>query len=186
MERFMAKSLPLLKEHNMKKFTCPNLPRLLGTAALLLFAGLAQAQYVWIDEKGVRQFSDRPPPPSTPPGKILKAPGKPSLAELVPEKSAEQPSREAARAGPPTLAERDAEYRKRAQERAKQEQKDAAEAQHKRAQAENCDNARRAKALMESDARVGQMDANGERSFMSDEERAKNLASANKVVAGCR
>lgn len=56
--------------------------RVLGVAALLV-AGFAHAQYSWIapyswiDEKGVRQLSDRPPPPGTPADKILKAPQMP-------------------------------------------------------------------------------------------------------------
>lgn len=55
--------------------------RCLG-AALFVAAGAialpAQAQYVWLDARGVRQFSDRPPPPSVPDSRILKGPGKPS------------------------------------------------------------------------------------------------------------
>lgn len=47
----------------------------LAATLLLLASSLAHAQYSWIDEKGVRQFSDRPPPPGTPAEKILKAPG---------------------------------------------------------------------------------------------------------------
>lgn len=49
-------------------------PRRFLAPLLLVGAGLAQAQYSWIDEKGVREFSDRPPPPGTPAEKILKAP----------------------------------------------------------------------------------------------------------------
>ncbi|BBB67028.1 hypothetical protein UNDYM_2775 [Undibacterium sp. YM2] len=41
----------------------------------LAFCAVAHAQYVWIDDKGNKQFSDLPPPKSVPKDKILKAPG---------------------------------------------------------------------------------------------------------------
>ncbi|HEU4850995.1 MAG TPA: DUF4124 domain-containing protein, partial [Telluria sp.] len=43
-------------------------------AALLLATASAAAQYVWVDAKGARTYSDRPPPPEVPANKILKAP----------------------------------------------------------------------------------------------------------------
>jgi hypothetical protein len=49
--------------------------RLLCAGALALTSLLAHAQYSWLDDKGTRVFSDRPPPPGTPPSRILKAPG---------------------------------------------------------------------------------------------------------------
>lgn len=56
--------------------------RLYLRVALFVGAGAialpALAQYAWLDARGVRQFSDRPPPPSVPDHRILKAPGKPS------------------------------------------------------------------------------------------------------------
>jgi type IV secretory pathway VirB10-like protein len=165
--------------------------RIVGAAALLLATGLAQAQYAWIDDKGVRHFSDQPPPASTPGNRIVKAPGKPSVSELLQEKPAEAAPDKAPAASPeqahkPTLAERDAQNRKREQERAKAEAKEAEEARHKKAQAENCDSARRYKALMDTGIRVADADEHGERRFISDEERAQRAAKANKVIEGCR
>jgi hypothetical protein len=165
--------------------------RLAGAAALLLTASLAQAQYAWVDDKGVRHFSDQPPPPSTPANKILKAPGKPSVSELLQEKPAEAapekaPAASSPQAHQPTLAERDAQYRKRAQDRAKSEAKEAEDARHKQAQAENCDSARRYKALLNTGIRVADADEHGERRFISDEERAQRAAKADKVIEGCR
>jgi hypothetical protein len=161
--------------------------RLVGGTALVLFATLAQAQYVWVDAKGMRQFSDRPPPPSTPADKILKAPQKqqPVLVEPA-APSAAAAAAPAKASSQPTLAERDADFRKRAQERAKEEQKAAAEAGHKKALAENCDAARQYKAQLESGIRISKIDNGGERAFISDDERAKALASTNKALESCR
>jgi hypothetical protein len=166
----------------------PALPRLFCTAALLLCAGLAHAQYAWVDEKGVHHFSDRPPPPSTPADKILKAPGKSALTEPVQEGQPDaKPADDTKPAGAkPTLAEREADYRKRAQERAKEEKKAAEDTRHKQAQAESCDNARRYKGLLESGIRVADTGENGERAYMSDDERAHRLAKASAVLDTCR
>ncbi|UUZ48461.1 DUF4124 domain-containing protein [Massilia sp. B-10] len=40
---------------------------------MLMLVSLAQAQYVWVDEKGVKQFSDRSPPSNIPAKNILEA-----------------------------------------------------------------------------------------------------------------
>lgn len=172
----------------MIRITRRTLPRLVVSTALLLWASLAHAQYAWVDEKGIHHFSDRPPPASIPANMILKAPGRPSVAELVqPGQPDAKPATEAkAPGGQPTLAEREADYRKRVQEREKLEQKAAAEARHKRAQAESCDNARRYKGLLDSGIRVADTGANGERTFISDEERALRLAKAQAILGECQ
>lgn len=164
----------------------PALLRLAGAAVLLSACALAQAQYVWIDAKGVRQFSDRPPPPDTPAAKILKAPGKPQLDLSAPEAAAQPAADEPAKPAKPTLAERDADFRKRAQERAKAEAKAKAEAEHTLAQKENCTAARQYKAQIESGVRIAVTDEAGEKSFLTDEQRAQRLARVNKVLEACR
>lgn len=160
----------------------PLLPLL---AVALLFAGTAHAQYAWIDAKGIHHYSDQPPPPSTPSDKILQAPRKSSLG-AQPSESAAAPAAPAPAKAPPTLAEREADFHKRAQERDKQEQKAAAEAKHKAAVAENCEAARQYQAQLESGIRVASTSADGERGYISDEERASRLAKTNAVLRDCR
>jgi Domain of unknown function (DUF4124) len=184
----MAKSLMLRRKIMPNTFRLPLL-RLAGAAALLLTVGLAQAQYVWLDEKGVRHFSDRPPPSSVPANKVLKAPGKPSVTALLRDKPADVAAPapgDARQASKPTLVDREAEYRKRAQERAKSEAKEAEEARNREAKSENCDNARRHKALLDTGIRVADVDEHGERRYITDEERTQRMARANKVMEACR
>lgn len=159
--------------------------RLLAACALLLGSSLAHAQYSWIGENGVRQFSDRPPPPNTPPHKILKAPGRlPAPApQAAPSSEVAAP---AAMKPAPTLAQREADYIKRAKAKEEQEKKEIAEAQRQRDIAERCEAAREARAQVESGIRIARINANGERSFASDQERADQLARANKILAECR
>lgn len=165
----------------------PSSLRLVAACALLLGSSLAYAQYSWIDANGVRHFSDRPPPPSTPPHKILKAPRRaaaavtPAPAEPALGADAPTPSK-----GPKTLAQREEEFLARSKLREEQERKDAAATQRRRDLAEHCQDARQMRAQVESGVRIAKFDAKGERSFMTDEERAVQLARVNKALAQCR
>ncbi|CAN7362927.1 DUF4124 domain-containing protein [Massilia sp. LjRoot122] len=156
--------------------------RLLAACTLLLGSSLAHAQYSWIDEKGVRQFSDRPPPPSTPAHKILKAPGR----AATPPAPAPQATMPAPAQGPKTLAQREEEFRARTKMREEQDKKDAAEAQRRRDLAMHCKDAREMRAQMQSDIRIVKFDEKGERSYMTDQERAAQLARVNQALAQCR
>jgi type IV secretory pathway VirB10-like protein len=170
----------------MSHQTCLSPLRLFAGAALLFAAGLAQAQYVWINAKGVREYSDRPPPPSTPAANILKRPQSAALVSEPPVTAAPAATAAPAKQAPPSLAARDADFRKRQQERAKEEQKAADEAQRKESLAENCASALQHKAMLESGIRVADTAANGERTFLSDQERAARLAKTRRILEGCR
>ena len=156
--------------------------RLRGTFAALLFlaAAGAQAQYVWIEPNGTRQYSDRPPPPGTPANRILKAPGRALLPPAPVEQSA--PAAKPA----PTLAEREAAYRERTQQRAEQERKDEEESKKQRAMAERCATARENQAQLASGTRIAQYGQDGERRYLSDEERSARMARANQALQDCR
>jgi cell pole-organizing protein PopZ len=170
----------------MKRFPLPSPLRLACATVLLVSAGLAQAQYAWINANGSREYSDRPPPPSVPRSKILKVPHGSPLAQEADAPAPAADAKAEKKNGPPTLAEREADFRKRKQEQAEQEKKAAQEAQHKEAQAENCASARQYKAQLESGIRVADTAPDGERAFISDEERAKRLAKTKRVLETCR
>jgi type IV secretory pathway VirB10-like protein len=165
-----------------------NRARLLAATALMALASLAQAQYMWIDEKGLKQFSDRPPPPSVPLKHILKAPhGVPTAASLAVEPAAAAPAPEAAKPkAAPTVADRNADYNKRVKEKAEHDEKEQAEAERKAALAENCARAREARQSLDSGARIGSVDKNGERGFLSDEQRAVESQKVNKALSACK
>jgi hypothetical protein len=163
--------------------------RLLAVTALMAFASLVKAQYMWIDEKGLKQLSDKAPPASVPLKNILKAPrGVPSAASIVSEPPA-APAADAAAAKPkqpPSLAERNADYNKRVKEKAEREQKNQEEQQTKADKAENCERARTTRQTLDSGVRISQTDKNGERGVMSDEQRAAESRNIDKVLAACR
>ncbi len=184
----------------MSNLTTIRTLRAVAGGALLLFATLAQAQYVWVDDKGVKQFSDRPPPPSVPTGKILKAPGQayksraeaaegldamlnPKKAEPAASAAASTASAPAPKKGPLTTAEQNAEFKKRQTERAEAEKKEQAEAEKRRIKAENCETARAHKAQLDSGERLTEPGKDGERNFITDAQRAERQEKANRAIA---
>lgn len=155
-------------------------------AMLLTLSPLALAQYMWIDDKGVKQFSDRPPPANIPAKRILKAPGKPLFnpnAPAEPEAGADTP---AAAKPAPTVAERNADFNKRKSKAAEAEKQSAANAQRKADEAANCNAARQNQQALDQGLRLSTYDKNGERGYMNDQQREDLRKNTQKVLADCK
>jgi hypothetical protein len=164
--------------------------RALLTGALMLLAQLApqlaHAQYAWIDAKGTRVFSDRPPPPGTPAARILKGPRVLAPAPAVADAGSAKPDAAAARPkAPPSLAEQDAAFRQRQAKRVEDAHKAQETAEQKAALEERCASARHEERLVTSGARVSGVDARGERYFLTDEDKARRAAVARRALQDC-
>jgi hypothetical protein len=168
--------------------------RALGATLLFLAATAAQAQYVWIGPGGTRQYSDRPPPPGTPASKILKAPGR-AAPEPAPAPPAAMPADGAVSdptakplppKGPPTLAEQEAAYRARTKARDEANLKAQEEAQRARQLAERCNAARETQAQLASGTRIARYGQDGQKSYMTDAERATRAAQVSQALQDCR
>lgn len=178
----MAKSTRSFGNHFMPLFS----RHALG-ALLLVAATAAHAQYVWIGPNGTRQYSDRPPPPGTPAGKILKAPGRPAMEPATSSQTSAEPaagSQDAAR--PPTLAEQEAAFRERSKARAELEQKNQEDAERRKRLAEHCAAARETQASLNSGIRVARVGPDGEKTYMSDEEKAARSEQVRRALQECR
>lgn len=172
--------------------------RLLAAGALLAWSTLTQAQaqsqapYLWLDAKGLKVYSDRPPPPSTPLKNVLRTPrGADSAAVQSTEQdgAAAVPALDTDAAKPkaaPSMAERNVAYLKRVKDQAERAQKDADAQQVKLAQEENCAHARAAGQAIDSGVRIATQEKNGERGFMSDAQRAAERQKVDKVLAACQ
>lgn len=160
----------------------PLLSRLAGIA-LLCCAGLAQAQFVWIAPNGTRQYSDQPPPPGTPASKVLKAPGRPAA---VAEPAQAAPAAAAGKPKASTLAEREADYRRRAQERGEAERKAEMEASNAAEQRRYCEEMRSSKRMIDSGIRIKEVDKDGQQRVLTDGERAQRSAGIGKALEDCR
>lgn len=163
----------------------PLLSRHLIGALLLLAASAAHAQYVWIGPNGTRQYSDRPPPPGTPASKILKSPGR---AAPEPQATAADDAAGARPDAitPPTLAERETAFRERSKARAEQEQKDLEAATRQRRLAEHCAAARETQAQLDSGIRIAKIGPDGEKTYMSDAEKAERNERVRRALQACR
>ncbi|UTY60920.1 DUF4124 domain-containing protein [Massilia sp. erpn] len=165
-------------------------------AALLCWPVLAQAQWVWLNERGIKQLSDQPPPPSVPNSRILKAPRgqmpepltiAPAADETPAAEGEAVPAPDSKPKAKPTLAERNADYNKRRSEAAAAEQKNREEGERQADNTKNCDSIRANQRVLESGERVANYDKNGGRSFISDEQRTQQIKRNQQMLAsGCK
>lgn len=147
--------------------------RLLAIFLALAFSAAALAQtYKWTDSNGRVQYGDVPPGDAT------------NITRLKGGATAGTPpagGSEAKKDAKPLTPEQ--AFQKRQQERTDADQKSAQE----RAQAEqkrvNCEQAEASVRQLESGQRVATVNASGERVFLEDDQRAAQLARAQKSVA---
>ena len=157
------------------------------TVAILLAscAGAALAQYVWLNEQGVKQYSDKPPPASVPNSKILKAP-RGAVQLGAPAKAAEATEIDATKKTPATTAEMNADFNKRKMEKAEKDKESEQKAKLAADKAKNCEKVRNYKRVLDSGERISHMDPSGERSFITDEERAQETRTNNRMLDDCK
>jgi len=157
------------------------LQRLAAALIALLMANAANAQYVWLDEKGIKQFSDMAPPADVPRSRILKtphlSPARPS-PQVQPETTNDAPATPKAM----TSAERNADFQKRKMEQAEKEKKEAEKAKSERDRAKYCDQVQAYYRNLESGSPISQFEKNGERTFLTDQQRAHELADTKRAL----
>jgi type IV secretory pathway VirB10-like protein len=152
--------------------------------AMLLASTVVHAQYAWIDEKGVRHFSDQPPPTNTPASKILKVPrgATPAADAAAPAAPAPSAVTKAPAKAAPTLAEREADYQKRRAQGQEDEKKAALAKKDADNRRENCAAATREQANLASGRRVRAQ----QNIVMTEEEKAREQANIARVLTDCK
>lgn len=158
-----------------------------------LMAGVSShafAQYVWLDEKGVKQYSDKPAPVTVPASRILKSPGAtlhPHSAEAAPKPADDtSPNAPAKTQLPLTTAEKNADFQKRKMEQADKDQKAAEETQRAADKSKNCERARTYQKALDSGQRIAQQGKDGQRAFLSDTQRAQELRDTKRILDECK
>lgn len=150
--------------------------RLLLSAVACAFATVAIAQqYKWTDKDGRTQYGDNPPPGVN--ATRIKGPANPPAAPSAPASG----SKDVGKDGKPLTPEQ--AFRKRQQEREEADKKDAEKQQQAAIKQKNCESAQASLRQLESGQRIGQINAQGERVFMEDDQRAKATQNAQKAVA---
>jgi hypothetical protein len=168
---------------NMKTNKLPKLMTVCAAAALAFTCSSAAfAQYIWLNEKGVKQYSDMPPPSEVPKNRILKQPGsgysaaKPSESDSTSQKPAAEEKT------PMTLAEKNADFQKRKIEQAENDKKAAEQRQRAADKAKSCDQARDYQRTLDSGMRVSRTGKDGERQFLNDEQRAREARENKRLI----
>lgn len=152
--------------------------KVFAAGTLFLMMSVAQAQYAWIDDKGVKQFSDRAPPATVPLNKILKSPR--PMKNMAGED--QTPAAPVAPAKPAlSVAEREADYRKRAADKAAQQKEASDKAGVAAQRTAACNQARAAKDQLSEGRRLRAADG----SFLDDEQRAAQTERANATLQEC-
>jgi type IV secretory pathway VirB10-like protein len=152
------------------------------------FSTSAFAQYVWLDDHGVKQYSDAAPPANVPQNRILKQPHPTAPNYSSATKEDEKPADASADntpKGPQTQAEKETEYKKRHEEQLAKQKKADEDAKKAQEKADNCARAKSYYEGLQSGIRIQSTDANGERTYLSDEDRAKEAARAQDIMNSC-
>jgi Domain of unknown function (DUF4124) len=137
----------------------------------LAFAGTAAAQYKWTDQNGRVQYGDTPPPGADVSG----------VRRATPPSGQSEAKTDDAQKAPATMAEKDAEFRKRRQDAEKEREKQAQARQEAEEKRENCARAKENVRTLET-GRVSRVDANGERHFLTEAQIAHETPKARQAV----
>jgi hypothetical protein len=141
-------------------------------SALLLLGLLtslaAQAQiYQYKDAAGKTVISDRPPPATAKGVRTVESEDAPTTGGNTSK----------------SLSEREMDFKKRQQTQQEKAAKDQKEKNAADARKENCDLAQRQLQALESGQRIATQDDKGERSFVDETQRAKEMERARKIAS---
>ena len=145
-------------------------------AVLLATATVAAQVYKWVDKDGQVQYTDTPPPPGVAkvePKKIAKA--SPSATATASVATVAGKPVEAAKTSKDKAKDAAKEVEKRRKEAIDQNLKDDDIARVAKANQERCKGATAALLEFESGRPINRTKENGEREFVSDEERAASI-----------
>jgi len=166
-----------------------SLPSKAARIALLALACtlpmIASAQWIWVEKDGRKVFSDRAPTPDVPAERILKSPrgaALPAAAAPVAGTPADTGAEKTAAIPKPAGKDKALEDRKKQIAAEAADKKKAEEANVIALRNENCSRARTAKVSYETGARVSRVNAQGEREYLSDDERAAELKRLQQVI----
>lgn len=148
-------------------------------AILIAFASVAAAQqFKWTDKNGKTQYGDNPPP-----GVKATAMRPPPGPATQPPAGNSPDAKGAAAKGPLTPAEQDQAFRKRQEDAKKAAEKSEKEAKADSDRKDNCARAQEAVRTYEAGGRISKLAPNGERIFLSDDERIVELTKARKAAS---
>jgi len=133
------------------------------------------AQYVWLDEHNVRQYTDTPPPPGVPQERIIKGNNAPSAGI----------DSSALKQGQATLAEQEMDFQKRRQDAEEASEKTRLAAQERAKKLQACTQGRTAQSALASGQRLQRTGSDGEKIRLDDTARAALQRRADEAIKNC-
>jgi hypothetical protein len=177
---------PQAAQNQQKKVILNAAARWLVVFAMASTGAQALAQYVWTNEKGVRQYSDQPPPASVPDSRIIRGKNMPAAtppaAGVAPAGASAAPT---AKPAAPSLTERNADFNKRRAQQAENDKKAAEEEKLAQQKKSGCERAANYKRTLESGARISRINGKGEQAVLNEEQRVQELREAEKALEAC-
>lgn len=145
---------------------------------LMLFSFTAHAGISrWVDENNRVHYSDAPPPASAKAQKLR------SSSDTAAPVGTSNTAATSAPAGPKTIAERDAELKKAKLAKKEADDKAAQELALKETNKTNCLSAQQNLKTLESGIRIPVFNANGESTYMEDEQRRQRTEKTREEVS---
>lgn len=164
------------------------LKHLVFALAIAGCCSMALAQYVWLDDKGVKQYSDMPPPASVPNNRVLKSPGnmpQPATQETATD-GIEKDATGTAPKAPSSLAEKNADFQKRRAEQAEKDKLAADKARQDASKKKSCEQVGNYQRALQSGQRITRLTPSGERVFLTDEERTATIRENQRTLGDCK
>jgi hypothetical protein len=160
---------------------------LFALLAATLLSLPAEAQWKWRDKSGHVQYSDLPPPPGTPDQDILTRPSatqrRTGISTQSPVSVANAASAAASGALVPRMADPELEAKRKKVEADAAAKNKAEEQRVAAAKADNCARAKTQLTTLESGIRLARSNANGEREFLDDKQRADETKRTKDVIS---
>jgi hypothetical protein len=141
---------------------------------LLYSTGSFAALTKWVDAEGKVHYSDQPPPAN-----VKAQTLRPTATSDVPANAGDT----SAASAPKTIAEREAELKKAQQEKQVAAEKAAREQARVDAKKTNCETSQQNLKTLQSDLRLSEVNTEGERVYLSDEQRQKKIEKAKQDIA---
>lgn len=149
--------------------------------ASLAFTGTAAAQYKWVDQNGRIQYGDTPPVGA---GSSTVRPSSPvPRTEATQDEAGDEAKKNPTKKdkAPATMAEKEADFRKRRLDADAEREKQAQAQQKADQRRDNCARARENVRVLET-GRVARMNAKGERHYLDDAQLAQEMVKARHLV----
>ena len=137
----------------------------------------------WVDENNRVHYSDQPPPSSAK-SKKLGSTAKAKASAETSDATGSSNATESSESGEPkTIAEREAELRKKQKADKEAADKAVQNQANKEANQENCTQAQLSLKALQGEMRIMELDANGERVYLDNEQRQQRIAKTQQDIS---